>query len=39
MGVATVTPSGENSYETLIKAADKMLYRAKHSGRNMVCGS
>jgi diguanylate cyclase (GGDEF)-like protein len=39
IGVASAIPSSENSYETLIKIADKMLYKAKQSGRNMVCGS
>lgn len=34
VGVATVTPSSDISFDTLIRYADKMLYAAKQQGRN-----
>lgn len=34
LGVATMMPDPDSSYETLIKKADDALYRAKREGRN-----
>jgi diguanylate cyclase (GGDEF)-like protein len=39
LGVATLTPTGELGFETLIEAADKQLYKAKNAGRARVCSS
>jgi diguanylate cyclase (GGDEF)-like protein len=36
IGVATCTPSNENSMELLFKQADSCLYEAKNTGRNRV---
>ena len=36
LGVASIAPVNEDSYEALITAADKALYEAKESGRNCV---
>lgn len=38
LGVATLIPADPQSPCTLIHAADENLYRAKHAGRNQVCG-
>ncbi|MCU7959562.1 MAG: diguanylate cyclase [gamma proteobacterium symbiont of Bathyaustriella thionipta] len=37
-GVAALTPSSENSSESLIRQADVKLYQAKQNGRNQVIG-
>jgi diguanylate cyclase (GGDEF)-like protein len=38
IGCATTVPCGETGYtQVLFDEADKMLYQAKHSGRNRVC--
>lgn len=37
LGVATAVPKRHSSGEPLINKADKMLYQAKHKGRNKVC--
>ncbi|WP_306108898.1 diguanylate cyclase [Pseudomonas sp. ANT_J12] len=39
LGVATLTPTGEQGFEALIEAADKQLYEAKNAGRARVCSS
>ena len=36
IGVVSVIPDDSNSYETIIKAADDLLYQAKAGGRNQV---
>ena len=36
LGVATITPAGQAAPEQLIALADRMLYRAKETGRNRV---
>ena len=36
LGVSTVIPTKESSYETLIENADKLLYTAKKEGKNCV---
>ncbi|MCG8689312.1 MAG: GGDEF domain-containing protein [Desulfobacterales bacterium] len=38
LGVASVIPELGMSEEDLIAMADNNLYKAKHSGRNLVCG-
>lgn len=35
-GVASTVPNRMNSAETLLLAADKALYQAKHNGKNQV---
>lgn len=39
LGVATLTPSGDLEFQTLIEAADKQLYEAKKAGRARACSS
>ena len=36
IGVATVTPNDDSDIDTLIKKADKYLYKAKSMGRNKI---
>lgn len=38
LGVTTNTPSSRSTPQTLVQLADKMLYSAKHAGRNCVRG-
>jgi diguanylate cyclase (GGDEF)-like protein len=35
-GVATTLSQGEDTAQQLIKAADQLLYEAKHQGRNRM---
>lgn len=37
LGLSTVIPRADMSRQAFIEQADKMLYQAKHSGRNRVC--
>ncbi|MGA9382957.1 MAG: diguanylate cyclase [Phormidium sp.] len=37
LGVASVIPSHDDSVNTLVAAADRLLYKAKAQGRNTVC--
>ncbi len=39
VGIATIVPDYAGSPEMLVAAADEMLYRAKHNGRNQVHGT
>ncbi|MCC0178690.1 diguanylate cyclase [Waterburya agarophytonicola K14] len=36
MGIATTIPNSKQSFTQIIESADKLLYRAKNSGRNQV---
>ncbi|MDP7555138.1 MAG: diguanylate cyclase, partial [Nitrospinota bacterium] len=36
LGVGTIFPDNKSSSNTLINLADKILYKVKQSGRNMV---
>jgi diguanylate cyclase (GGDEF)-like protein len=37
-GCATTVPGNDKDPASLLRAADEMLYKAKHEGRNRVCG-
>lgn len=37
IGCATTAPTKESSSRALLEEADKMLYKAKNSGRNRIC--
>lgn len=39
LGVATLIPSGDLEYQTLVEAADQQLYKAKSAGRGRVCSA
>jgi predicted signal transduction protein with EAL and GGDEF domain len=39
LGVATLTPTVDLGFQTLIEAADKQLYEAKQARRARVCSS
>ena len=39
LGVAATMPTAETSLDSLLRAADRALYRAKHKGRDQVCSA